>query len=40
MSLPHHHKVIVLSQCDVTDIRDDHIIMKSQCCDAHHVRSL
>ena len=32
MSLPHHHEVIALSQCDDTDIRDDHIIMRSQCC--------
>ena len=28
----HHHEVTVLSQCDVTDIWDDHIIMRSQCC--------
>ena len=32
MSLPHHHEVKVLSQCDVTDVRDDHIIMRPQCC--------
>ena len=29
---PHHHEVTVLSQYDVTGTRDDHIIMRSQCC--------
>ena len=28
----HHHEVTVSSQFDVTDTRDDHIIMRSQCC--------
>ena len=28
----HHHEVTVSSQCDVTDILDDQIIMRSQCC--------
>ena len=28
----HHHEVTLLSQCDVTDTRDDHITMRSQCC--------
>ena len=31
-SWPHHHKVIALSQYDVTDTQDDHITMRSQCC--------
>ena len=30
--LPHNHEVTVLSQYYVTGTRDDHIIMKSQCC--------
>ena len=30
--LPHNHEVTVLSQYYVTGTRDDHIIMRSQCC--------